>query len=372
MKKLLENNIMEILNNENIGQWKNFTEKQIGLPFQQTLEWKKIIEKTYPNCTPIYFFNKKNNEINSLFPFFLVKSRLFGDRIISLPFIDFCGPRGGFDENFLKEIIKYFKENFKDKLNYVEIRLNESVQDYGKIEELLIKENFQKVLGRQQFVLNLENESEENLWKNFEHDTRKAIRKALKSDLIVKEVLNEDDLDDFYNFYALSMRNFGTPQHSKDFFINFLIYGRDNFKLLKCYKNNKLISFLMVFYNKDNVYAAYNFSDKDFLMYQPNDLLYWEIIKWALKNKMKFFDLGQVEANAPENSHAAGIYRFKKKWLAKLYERPYFCLYFDEKKENERVNDKKSRYEKAITIWKKTPMSLIKTVGPKLCAQLGV
>lgn len=358
---------MELLDKNDETSWRVFVEGQERITVPSLTEWRGVIEKTYKNCKPIYYVDSKE-KTRSVFPFFFVESKLFGNRIISQPFIDFGGPCGEFNKKFIFEVIDNLKKNFKD-ISYIEIRMNTFLENYQKIEEALIEKGFKKESKRQQFILKLE--AENTLWEKFDRITRKGIKKAEKSDLQLKNIDNEEELKKFYELYLKDMRAFGTPQHSYAFFKNLLEIMNKNFRGLNCYKDGKLAGSLIVFYSKKYMYAAYNFSEREFLKYQPNDILYWEMLKWAIKNKIESFDFGQTEANAEEGSHAAGIYKFKKKWLGKLYERPYFYLFLGSE---EKMSDKKgkSRYEIATEIWKKTPTTLLKIAGPKIASQLAL
>ena len=357
---------MEILNENNEELWKDFAKKKDNLPAQYSLEWKDAIEKSYKNCKSYYYLNAKQGETKTIFPFFLIKSKIFGDKIISQPFLDFGGPQGMFDEEFILELIKDLKEKFEGKAKHIEIRLNNFLPDYKKIENSLLKQGFEKKSERQQFILKLE--EEEILWNNFNRIVRKSIKKANKSELRIKKMNNKKEMDAFYKLYLKSMKNFGTPQHSYNYFLNLFEKMKKNFKGLNCYKDGKLISSLIVLYTKGYMYAAYNFSEHKYLIYQPNDLLYWEMIKWAIHEDIKYFDFGQCEANAKEGTHARGIYKFKSKWKADLYERPYFYYYLN--KNIPQLEESKNKLKKLGAMWKKLPLPIVKILGPKITSQL--
>ena len=206
----------------------------------------------------------------------------------------------------------------------------------------------------------------------FNRITRKGIKKAQNSELKVTEIKTEDELKKFYDLYLKSMRNFGTPQHSYSYFKNLLIEGKDIFKGFNCYKDGKVIAFLIILASKGYFYAAYNNALPEYLKYQPNDILYWTAISLAIKNKTKYFDFGQVESNAPEGSRAQGIFRFKSKWVADLYERPYFYYPFKLDERQNTIGEQKNRFKKVISLWKKMPLSIIKVVGPKICSQMAL
>ena len=80
--------VLEKLSEGNEKQWTDFVENNSYSKFHHTLDFKRFLENTYKNCNPFYFMSIKNNKVNALFPFFLVKSKLFKDRLISLPFFD--------------------------------------------------------------------------------------------------------------------------------------------------------------------------------------------------------------------------------------------------------------------------------------------
>ena len=168
------------------------------------------------------------------------------------------------------------------------------------------------------------------------------------------------------------MKNFGTPQHSYKYFLNLFKKLKKGFKGLNCYKDKRLIGSIIILYTKNYSYLAFSISDSKHSKYRPNDLLHWEIIKWASKNNIKYFDIGQCESNSEKGNRAEGIYRFKKKWLGKIYDRNYFYYYFDKKENVDKKNKKKDKLKKIRVIWRKIPSAIINIIGPKIASQLGI
>jgi lipid II:glycine glycyltransferase (peptidoglycan interpeptide bridge formation enzyme) len=97
--------------------------------------------------------------------------------------------------------------------------------------------------------------------------------------------------------------------------------------------------------------------------------LYWEIIKTSLKREIKIMDLGQVDINCDSGSHAEGLLKFKEKWLGKIYQRAYFTYEFGRPLDKKARN---SRYNMIRLFWKKLPLFVVKIIGPRICAQLGI
>ncbi|PIO08344.1 hypothetical protein COU59_01825 [Candidatus Pacearchaeota archaeon CG10_big_fil_rev_8_21_14_0_10_34_12] len=356
---------MELLNENDERLLENFEKNCENTSSQFSMQWKNSISKSYGNCIPVYYLNKNKEGISAIFPFFLVKSKIFGNRLISLPFTDFGGYVGKIDKNFLKEVSKKLKET--KGISKVEIRLNNFMDDYQEIEKSIIQNGFKKEYKKNQCILKIKNEEE--MWNDFSRITRKGVKKAQKSGLELREINTNEELKSFYKLYFKNMKDFGTPQHSHDFFRNLMDLMKGKFKGLNCYKEGKLIGSLIILYSKDYAYAAYNVSEKDFLIYQPNDLIHWELIKWCAKKRIKYFDFGQCNANSEEGTHDAGIFKFKKKWGGEIYDRYYFYYEFS-KKDN--LESAKKERESLTKIWRKLPSPLIKIMGPKIASQIAL
>jgi len=346
------------LSGDNEELWGKFLNKNVDSRFQHSLEYKKVIEGTYKNCEMRYYLSLKHDRPSMLFPFVLLKSKIFGKRFVSVPFLDVGGFLGKYDIKDLKEIVKILKKEGGG----IEIRLNSSMKDFEKYRKFFSGEKFGEIGGREQFVISLT--SEEDMWNGFHKHTRNDIRKAMKSGLDIVPILGGVELRNFYSLYVKEMRNFGTPQHSFKFFKK--LFGSEKVVGFNCYKDKNVIGSLVVFFGGKFGYVAFNVSDAKYRNLRPNDLLYWETIRWAINNGVKELDLGQVEKDAPEGSRASGLFKFKRKWLGKIYERVYFVF------PNPDNTGKKNKLKKFRGIWRRLPLPIVKILGPKVCSELGM
>ena len=335
---------------ENDEKWNEILLKEKNRKVQHSLKFRDVIQDSYSNCVSKYF-----NDGKSIYPFFLVKSKIFGNRLISVPFLDVGGFLGKEDGKVLDELKKRYSK--------IEVRLNKFLENYEEQEKILLKKGFSKIPSKHQFIIGLS--SEEEMWKNFHKHTRNDIRKAEKSNLKIKKISGEE-IKKFYKLYLQEMKNFGTPQHSKKFFNNLFEKMKENVYGLNCYYGNKLIGSIIIVFRGKYGYVMFNVSDRKYRDFRPNDLLYWETIKWAIDKKIKFIDVGQVDEDAEKGTHAYGLYKFKNKWLGKVYERVYFTIPKSEEKE------KKEKLKKFRKIWSKMPMFLIKIIGPRITREMGI
>jgi len=344
--------------------WEDFLKNNEESKFYHSVRFKEVIEKTYKNCAGKYFFILNDKKVSAIFPFFFVKSKIFGNRLISLPFLD----SGGFIGTYKKEDLTFLLEELKKikDLDEIEIKLNTFMENYGKNGKILSSLNFVEKNNKNQIFLKIE--GADAMRGNLSRITKKGIKKAEKSNLRIEEITNEEELKRFYSLYENNMKSFGSPQHSYQYFLNLFSVMKNNFRGLNCYKESKLISSLIVFFSKNYIHAAFNPSDGDYLVYQPNDLLHWETIKWAEKKGVKYFDIGQCDIDAQNDTRAGGILRFKKKWNGVIYEKKSFLYYIN----NNKKTGGNSKLKRFSFLWKKLPIFFTRVVGPKINSQLGV
>lgn len=354
------------LNEEKNKLWNDFVNKNKDSRFYHSLKFKETIEETYKNCKSEYYL-LINNNVKAIFPFFIIKSKLIGNRLISLPFVDNGGFLGEYKKEDIKKLIKELKKI--NDLKYIEIRLNSFMKNFENDKKILLKLGFNEEKSKQQFILTLT--SEGDVWKRFHKHTRNDIRKAQKSGLKLKKLSSGKELKRFHKLYVKNMKFFGTPQHSYRFFKNFFDIMNENIFGFNCYFKEKIIGSIIIFYEGKRGYISHNISDVKYREYRPNDILYWELIKWAMKKKIKYIDMGQIDKESLD-SKAIGLYKFKKKWLGKAYDRNYFYYYFDKEENVNKKNKKKDKLKKFRVIWKKLPLSIIKIIGPKIASQLGI
>ena len=351
------------LNAETKNMWEEYVKNNPDSGIQHSLKFMQVLKESYSNCEEYYFLYKKDN-IRALFPFVLVKSKIFGDRLICIPFLDVGGFLGLYDSKILNNLIKTMTKDIKN-IRHIEVRLNTSLENFDKTRKILLETGFKEEKNKYQFIIPLT--SKEDMWERFHKHTRNDIRKAQKSGLKIEKIDNKEELKRFYGLYSKEMRNFGTPQHSYKFFEGlFDIMGSD-FIGFNCYYQGDIAGSLIAYNYNNHAYISFNVSNPKFRDYRPNDFLYWTAITLLMERGVKNIDMGQVEKDSPAGSHAHGLYKFKAKWLGELHERLYFYL----SKENGETKEDKNRYKRFRNIWKHLPLFVIKKIGPKICSELG-
>ena len=151
--------------------------------------------------------------------------------------------------------------------------------------------------------------SVDDIFLNFKHRQRKAIRKAIKNSVTVFEESNLDHLDNFLEIYhsTLTRQNASNFYYfEKEFYKSLMRSSSTSFKFFYASLNNKIISCELVLYGGQYCHSFLGGADKKFISLAPNPLLKFEIIKSSKTYGTSFFLLGG--GNGPND----GIINYKK------------------------------------------------------------
>lgn len=159
--------------------------------------------------------------------------------------------------------------------------------------------------------INLE-KSEDELWNSLDKDAKWGVKKAEKSGLKVGIVNNEAIWGEFYKIYKETCK-FGN-------IVPISIDDAKHGRLFGCFLENKMIAGSVVKIEGDKIILFLNASEHESLKYQPNNLLYWSIIKWAKNQGFGIFDLGGFQLNAKPGDKLYEINRFKQRWGGEIKE----------------------------------------------------
>jgi hypothetical protein len=170
-------------------------------------------------------------------------------------------------------------------------------------------------------ILSLEG-SEEDLWKGFHQKTRNSIRKSQKEGV---EVIRNGRkfLCDYYEMLKETLGPQGVRILPKAFYEKVLdeLEPKNMAKLFIACHNGKAISGGIFLFYKDFVYYWHGASFKDYLYLSPNQLIQWELLKFAKENRFKQYDLLYIDPDG-----YPGIARFKMRFggETKKYYRGYW------------------------------------------------
>ena len=333
------------------GEYRNFIESSPEANIYHTLEWRDIIAQSY-GFTPKYLLAKENDKVLGVLPLFEVKTFLRGKRLISIPFSHY---------------VKFLAKNDSAKntlLSWVEEQIKQNTYKYAELRfgyEIDFNPSFQNAVLNYNTMLDL-NKPRDEIWKNFQSSVKRAIRKAVKSEVVIKQTDKLSDYDIFYELEAETRKKQGMPIYPFTFFrlLSEKLAASQKCRLYLAYHNEVPISGVIILeYNK---YAIYGYgaskNNPEYQRYRPTNLLFWEAIQQAHERGNRLFDFG----TSPLSNE--GLLKFKKRWGTQTEKLSYcFVTASGEKPFVERGSKKVAVVS---SILKKTPLPLFKAIGPFL------
>lgn len=334
-------------------EWNDLVKEDENSTIFHLYEWGNIMEDIH---------NQKFicvREGGCVLPLSYVRSFIFGNRLISMPFGDYgglsCKNVNKMDvDRILKRTIKI--ANNLD-VNFVEIRA--PADSYISFFE---ENGFVKRYDYVTFRINLDRDKDD-LWSNIETERRTAIKKARENELVFSEGDNYGVLKEFYKLYIERMKGIGSPPQPFKYFERLWSeFYPENLKIsfVSTKEGQKIATALFLIY-EDTIYYTYGASSTDYWDIRPNDFLFWNVIERGSEEKFSTLDLGRTRVGS-------GVYLFKKKWGGQKVKMPYL-YYFRKKELKERQEIKYKRFSE---LWGKyMPSFLTKVMGPWTIKQIG-
>lgn len=310
--------------------------------------WQRVIERSYGHQA-FYLWAQENGETRGILPLISMRSFLLRRSLVSLPFLDDGGICAA-DEQTRAQLYDAACRLFEEqKADFLDLRHRYSNHlDMPRLGSKLT------------LVLELLDNADA-MWKRFDAKLRNQVRKAMKSGLTA-EWSGVEGLADFYTVFAVNMRDLGSPVHSRQFLAAIFAEFPESAKLMLVRKGQQTIGGAVCLSFRDSLIVPWASSYREYFSLCPNNLLYWEMIRWGCEHGYRRFDFGR-------SSPKSGTYHFKKQWGT--IEEPLYwqCL---SKKQGQAAmpHADDPRYQWLIQTWSRLPLWLTRAVGPWVRGQV--
>jgi hypothetical protein len=150
--------------------------------------------------------------------------------------------------------------------------------------------------------------SADELWRDFEHKVRKNVNKARQSGVTIEMDESGGRLDDFLRIYRGTMERRNAAScyfFPRQYFDGIHRRLKGQFTYFHALLGSTVVSTELVLISADRVYSFLGGTDASYFHLRPNDLLKFEVMRWAHRAGRKEFVLGGGY------SPGDGIYRFK-------------------------------------------------------------
>ncbi len=338
--------ILDATNNP--SEWNNYIATNSAACIHHRAEWRNILAQSYGHESLYLCARNSNQSIVGVLPLILIKSRLFGNKLVSMPFFQ----RGGAiaDTPLIEQelIIAATAYGLEAKIDYVEFR--------DDIPREHLPEPCATQTHKVNMILSLP-DSQQSLWQSFTAKLRAQINRPQREKPEVF-IGRREYLNDFYTVYSRNMRDLGSPVQSKRFIDNILLHFPQNSWLIIIKLDQRPVAagFLLGFKGTMEIPLASTIREVNPI--SMNMLLYWEVLKFAIKQNCSQFDFGRSSKNA-------GTYRFKQQWGA-IPKQLYWHYWLGQSETPPSLNPSNPKYALIISVWKRLPVALANLLGPAI------
>jgi FemAB-related protein (PEP-CTERM system-associated) len=331
------------------GRWDAFVQACPEATFFHRAGWQRIMLRVFRH--PAHFlYAEDDGGLRGVLPLAQVKSRLFGNALVSLPFAVYGGAATDGDPAVLAAL-----EAEAERLalhlgvEHLELRnLRPRHTDWPR-QDLYV--TFRKEI--------LPDEAA-NL-AAIPRKQRAMVRKGIERGLTGAV---DDTADRFFPLYADNVHRHGTPALGRRYFDALLAeFGRDCRILTVCDAAGRPVSSVLSFYFRDEVLPYYAGDVDRARALAANDFKYWELLRRSCAEGLRIFDFGRSKRDT-------GSFAFKKNWGCAPEPLHYeYRLY--RRAGIPQNNPANAKYRLLIAAWRRLPVWLANRLGPPIVRNLG-
>jgi FemAB-related protein (PEP-CTERM system-associated) len=316
--------------------------------FFHRIGWKDIYEDVARHRTH-YLLAERDGAIVGVLPLVHVKSLLFGNALVSLPFAVYGGAAA--DEIEVTREMNRRAVELGRSLGVEHLELRDRVTAEPEWPRSDLHVTFRKALLP---------DVDANLLaipRKQRAMVRKGIQRGLTSHV-------DPRVDVFFELYADNQHRHGTPPHARAYFEALRhAFGGDCECLIVRDADGLAVSGVLSFYFRDEVLPYYAGDIPEARQLAANDFKYWELMRRACERGLRTFDFGRSKRDS-------GSFDFKKNWGFEPTPLQYAYTLFRGHSIPQH-NPSNPRYGLAIDLWRRMPRRVVNLVGPSLARHLG-
>jgi FemAB-related protein (PEP-CTERM system-associated) len=330
------------------ARWDAFVAGCRGATFFHRSGWQQVIGEVFGHRTH-FLYAQQAGRIEGVLPLAHVKSFLFGNALVSLPFAVYGGVAA--ESTAAATALEDEAQALAQRLGVDHLELRNVAARHPDWPTQDLYATFRKDI-LPDGAANLE-----AIPRKQRAMVRKGIKSALRSEIDVAPAR-------FFALYADNVRRHGTPALPRRYFEALRrVFGADCEVLTVVDPAGRPLSSVLSFYFRDEVLPYYAGDDPAARDVAANDFKYWELMRRACDRGLKVFDYGR-------SKRGTGSYAFKKNWGFEPQPLHYeYRLYRgDAIPQNNPMNPK---YRILIALWRRLPLRAANLIGPHLARSLG-
>jgi hypothetical protein len=302
---------VEIVEDIEYNKWNELLEDCDEATIFQTKEMLEVLKKSFENYKIYYIVALENDKIMCGLPIIRKKKKVF---------TSFASPDWGSpvlrenNQEALKEVLRKFSSLSKEKgISCL------SINDYFN------KCDYLKDLGFETkqcsfHIVKLEKPFENMFPNKISKSRRKNANAAIKRGVVLEEVNSIEQVKEYYEMAKYTSALYGGKHHFPFLFYKYIfeiMLSKNWVKWHIARKDGTPVAATLHFVYKDVVFDFLDTSYREHQNLRANDLLVYNMMKWACENDFKIYHFGSSEG-------VESLMRFKEIWGA---DNLYFPIY---------------------------------------------
>ncbi len=305
--------------------------------------WRRVMEDALGHETLYWQAVDGEGRGQGLLPLVRVRSRLFGDYLLSMPFLNDGGPLGT-PEARRALSLRAMEEAGRLGVDLLELRGRDPVP----------AETF-STSGRKLTVLLELGDSSEALWEVLRSKVRSQVRRPMKEGMIPR--FGRELVGPFYEVFSRTMRDLGTPVLPRSFFTSVARHLADQVTFCTVELEGKTVAAGCGFLWNGEFEITWAGALRAFSRQAPNMLLYWSLMEESIRQGARTFNFGRC-------SPGSGTHRFKMQWGGS--ELPLPWSQWSPTGVVSTPSPDSPKYRLATAVWSRLPVGLTNRIGPRL------
>lgn len=322
--------------------WDAFVLRHEAASFYHRFAWKGINERCFGHET-FYLAAIDNGEIRGIFPIVLLRSRIFGRILCSMPFVNLGGPCASDPE---------VMDALMDEANLIVSRTR------AKFLEIRSPTRLKTVLPASEHKVSMTidlSSGADQLWNAFTSKHRNNVRRAYKHGFTTR-IGGLELVERCYDVLSESWRSLGTPLYAKNYFEEIARVFSDSISVVLLFQGDCAVGTAFNGHHRHTVEGMWAGSTADCRGSDSNYVLYWDMIKHYCDAGFERFHLGRSTVDT-------GAETFKKKWMAESTQLYWHCI-AGNAGEVQRLDVNNPKFSLAIRAWRRLPVTITRRIGP--------
>ena len=310
------------------------------------MQWLQAIKKAY-GFDFEYLIAEKGAQIEGVLPLCRFRSITGKRSLCALPFCDVGGVVA--NSEVVREKLIAFALERGEQLQAMPLQLRHRAPEFSTDVDMADR--------KVSMLLELP-ETADVLLAGFKSKLRSQIKKAEKNGLVFDFANDEKSIEDFFYVFCRNMHLLGSPTHSIKWFHALRESYQQNLLVGRVWFEGKIVGAGILLFSGNNVSIPWASTLRDYNRLAPNMLLYWNLLRVSCERGCEQFDFGR-------STFGEGTYNFKKQWGAK----PVLLNWQTLDRQGvvaETAGSKGRGRELVENVWRKLPLPVVNSIGPRL------